>query len=161
MSLISGPQSSRALQSIKQQGISFPVRPDYEIPSLPVDLTESGDEDLMVLYGKLIAYADFIAVQVSCAQIDERDLEKRLSLMEATKMLSSGGKSENRVTFARAQVAIDPEVLDLKEKIEQAHAYRKLIETMAGNVERDSALVSRELTRRTSTVNRRSTRWSS
>lgn len=159
MSLISGPQSGNALGILKRQGIRINDKPDYDIPLLPQDLTAVGDEDLMVLYGKLIAYADFISVQVSCAQIDERDMEKRLSIMEAKKMLASGGKSENRVTFARAQVATDPEVLKVKDQIEEAHAYRKLIETMSSNIERDSALVSRELTRRTSTTNRRSTRW--
>jgi hypothetical protein len=160
MSLITKYQSSSALDAIKGQGINVPNKPDYTIPSLPVDLTEVGDEDLMVLYGKLTAYADFITVQVSCAQIDERAMERRLANMEATKMLGSSGKSENRVTFARAQVATDPEVLTAKTDIEEIHAYRKLVEALANNIERDAALVSRELTRRTSTVNRRSARWS-
>ena len=160
MSLITNYQSSSALDALKGQGINVPAKPDYDIPKLPVDLTEIQDEDLMVLYGKLTAYADFISVQLSCAQVDERALEKRLSNMEATKMLSSGGKSENRVTFARAQVATDPEVMTAKTDIEEIHAYRKLVEALANNIERDAALVSRELTRRTSTVNRRSTRWS-
>lgn len=160
MSLISGPQSAAALDLMNSQGLKQSDKPDYDIPRLPTDLTQIEDEDLMVLYSKLTAYADFVSVQASCAQIDERNLEKRLSAMESSKMLASGGKSENRVTFARAQVAVDPEVVALKESLEKTHAYRKLIETMASNIERDSALVSRELTRRTSTVNRRSNRWS-
>lgn len=160
MTLIYGPTSGGALKLLSTQGLATAEKPAYDIPNLPQDLTEIGDEDLMVLYSKLTAYADFIAVQVSCAQVDERALEKGLSSMEAIKMLRSEGKNENRVTFARAQVAIDPEVVDTKVKLEDTHAYRKLIETMMMNVERDSALVSRELTRRTSNVARRSNRWS-
>lgn len=160
MTLRYGNVSGSALDALRAQGLGAPVRPEYEIPRLPHELTEVIDEDLMVLYSELTAYADFVAVQVSCAQIDERALEKSLSALENRKMLRSEGKSENRVTFARAQVAVDPEVVDLKQRLEEAYAYRKLIEAMAANIERDTALVSRELTRRTSTANRRSTRWS-
>lgn len=159
MTLIAGPQSEDALALLRRQGLSTHPQPDHELPLLPPDLTAVGDEDLMVLFGALTAYADFISVQVACAQIDERSLEKHLSIMEARKMLASGGKSENRVTFARAQVATDADVLAAKDAIERAHAYRKVIETLYANVERDSALVSRELTRRTSAGPRRSSRW--
>lgn len=160
MTLRHGPVSQSALSALAAQGLTVSGKPTYDIPRLPHDLTEIGDEDLMVLYSEFTAYADFIAMQVSCAQIDERALEKKLSAMESSKMLASDGKSENRVTFARAQVAVDPEVVAVKNSLEEVHAYRKLIEAMASNIERDSALVSRELTRRTSTVNRRSNRWS-
>lgn len=161
MSLVySAPESSDAVFRLEQQGIGVPSKPEYDIPLLPVELTDESDEGLMLLFSKLTAYADFVSVQVSCAQVDERALEKRLSAMEAEKMLSSGGKTENRVTFARAQVATDPDVVSLKEQIERVHAYRKLIESMAGNIERDAALVSRELTRRTSSSSLRSSRWS-
>ena len=160
MTLITGPASKGALRKLTSQGMSVSAKPDYDVPMLPSELTDLGDEDLMGLYSKLTAYADFIAVQVSCAQVDERALEKKLSSMESEKMLRIGGKTDNRVTFARAQVANDPEVVDLKEEIEEVHAYRKLIESMAGNVERDSHLVSRELTRRTSSHARASSRWS-
>jgi hypothetical protein len=49
----------------------------------------------------------------------------------------------------------------LKDEIESLHAYRKLVETLFSNIERDASLVSRELTRRTSSRNRTSpSRWS-
>lgn len=160
MALVTGPMSLDALSSLEQQGLAAPEKPNYDIPKLPSDLTELGDEDLMVLYSKLTAYADFVAVQVSCAHVDERFGEKRLAALEASKMLKGDNPSDNKVTFARAQVAIDPEVVALKEQLEKLYAYRKLIEALNNNIERDSALVSRELTRRTSNSNRRSNRWS-
>jgi hypothetical protein len=155
--LYANKQSQSAVDALALQGIAVPTKPDYDVPTLPADITDLGDEDLMVLYSKLTAYADFIAVQVSCAQVDERSYEKRLSALESQKMLKGTGKSENRVTFARAEVANDPEVIDLKDHIEELYAYRKLIEAMANNIERDTALVSRELTRRTSNTTRRRT----
>ena len=160
MTLIAGPRSSAAIALMEGQGLINAPKPEYDIPRLPVDITQLDDEDLMVLYSKLTAYADFVSVQVSAAQIDERDDEKRLASMESFKMLTSEGKTDNKVTFARAQVANDPQVVEMKESLEKSHAYRKIIEVMMMNIERDAALVSRELTRRTSNISRRSNRWS-
>ena len=161
MSLKYDTLAGKALSDLKKQGIAIPVKPSYEIPRLPTELTGLGDEALMELYSQLTAYADFISVQVSCAIIDERQVEKKLQHREQSLMLShSLSKSESRVTFARAQEAADSEVLALKDDLDQVYAYRKLIESMAGNIERDTALVSRELTRRTSGIASRRTGWS-
>lgn len=161
MTLKHGTLAGHALAALKAQGIDIPVKPTYEIPRLPVELTDLGDEALMELYSKLTAYADFIAVQVSCAIIDERQFEKKVQGAEQASLnsYSSGGKGETRVTYARAQTALDPEIIALKADLDIAYAYRKLIEAMAGNVERDTFLVSRELTRRTSGIASRRTGW--
>jgi hypothetical protein len=161
MTLRFGVTAGTALQTLVQQGITIPDKPSYDIPHMPVDLTEVGDEDLMTLYSQYTAYADFITVQVSCAQIDERVMEKNLSALENSKMSqveSTGTKAP--VAFARAQVAADPQILSLKQALEDNHAYRKLIEALMANVERGSNLISRELTRRTSNTSRRTNRWS-
>ena len=161
MSLRFGPTSKTALDTLKEQGLVPPDKPTYDMPSLPHELTSVNDDDLMVLYAELTAYADFVAVQVSCAQVDERALEKMLSSVENKKMLASDGKTENRVTFARAQVAADPEVIAIKDRLEETHAYRKLIEVLMSNIERDTGLISREITRRTASGgSHRSNRWS-
>lgn len=159
MTLIFGSQAGDALETLRSQGLHAPEKPDYEIPQIPVDITEIGDEDLMVLYSKFTAYADFIGVQVAVAHVDERQREKRISSLESSMMARPDGKPEGRVTFAKAAVAADPAVIAQKVALETAYAYRKLIESLAANVERDTALVSRELTRRTSTSTR-SARWS-
>ena len=160
MSLRLGDVSRRAADSLASQGLSMYPKPEIEIPILPPDITVLDDEDLMVLYSLLTAWADFISTQVSCAQIDERATEKKLSHAENLLMIASGDKGD-RVTYARAQVAADEYIISLKDEVEEAHAYRKLVESLASNVERDAALVSRELTRRTSSRNRTSpSRWS-
>jgi hypothetical protein len=55
-----------------------------------------------------------------------------------------------RITAIKAEVAIDPKILGLSEKLEESYAYRKMVEVMFYNLERDTALVSREITRRSS-----------
>lgn len=155
-----GPSSQRAYDELLSQGLSLHPQPETEIPVLPPDLTAIDDEDLMILYSLLTAWSDFVSAQVSCAQVDERAAEKKLSHSENLLMIASGDRGD-RVTFARAQVAADPKISALKEEIERLHAYRKLVETLSTNIERDANLVSRELTRRTSARSRTSpSRWS-
>lgn len=160
MSMKLGMASQQAYNELLSQGLSLHPQPETEIPILPPDLTGIDDEDLMVLYSLLTAWSDFVSAQVSCAQVDERAAEKRLSHRENLLMIASGDKGD-RVTYARAQVAAEPTIVALKEEIESLHAYRKLVETLFLNIERDASLVSRELTRRTSSRNRTSPgRWS-
>jgi len=160
VSLKLGAASKRAHDELLQQGLSLHSQPQSQIPALPADLTAIDDEDLMILYSSLTAWSDFVSAQVSCAQVDERAAEKKLSHSENLLMIASGDRGD-RVTYARAQVAADPTIVALKEEIEHLHASRKLVETLSENIERDAALVSRELTRRTASRSRTSTsRWS-
>lgn len=160
MSLKLGGTSQRAYNELLTQGLSLHPQPETEIPILPPDLTAIDDEDLMILYSLLTAWSDFVSAQVSCAQVDERAAEKKLAHSENLLMIASGDRGD-RVTYARAQVAAEPTIVALKEEIENLHAYRKLVETLSMNIERDASLVSRELTRRTSSRSRTSpSRWS-
>lgn len=157
-------QSEHAAALLKKQGFRLTNKPDMSIPVLPEDITSIGDEDLMDLFVELTAWNDYISVQVACAQIDERAAQRVLDYAEATALAGAhGGSSADRVAVSKAKVAIDPEVRRIREDLDEKYAYRKLVETLAGNVERDAALVSRELTRRTSGVTpaRRAQRWSS
>jgi len=160
MSLIYGDRAGGALQMLAGQGIGVPCKPDYDVPAIPRDITGINDEDLMEMYSKFIAYADFLSVQVALSHVDERNCEKRLASLES-RLLSFSEKTDRRVTVAKAIAAQDPAILAQKDALEVAYAYRKLIDAMAENIERDSSLVSRELTRRTSNKTpRRATNWS-
>jgi hypothetical protein len=65
-----------------------------------------------------------------------------------------------RITLVKAQIAVDQDVLDLSQDYEDKYAYRKLVEMMLGNYERDIALVSRELTRRSNDLRSTRKEWS-
>jgi hypothetical protein len=155
-------ESAHALAELRKQGLGTPDKPDSEIPQVPEGLTEIGDEQLMEHFAEMTAWSGYLAVQVACAQIDERTVDRVLELAEAQALISNwGGGSGDRVTVAKAQRSLDPYVQHQRERQAETHAYRKLVEVLAANVDRDAALISRELTRRTSTapVNRRAERW--
>lgn len=155
--------SETAAAKLKKQGLELPDKPESEIPRLPEDITEVGDENLMTLFVQLTAWAGFLSSQLACAFIDERAAENLVEVAEATSLIRDwGGTSKDRVTVAKAERMVDPDVQDQKQKHAEHYAYRKLVEVLYSNVDRDAAAVSRELTRRTSGADpktRRADRW--
>lgn len=143
--------SRKVLDSLNELGFTLSPKPQYEIPLLPRDITELDDEGLMDLFVQFTQWNDHLSGARAIAVINEREAERSLSTKEASAMLANwkGGSSE-RVAVVKAMIAADPEVNELQHDLDTKYAFRKLIETRAENVERDSQVVSRELTRRTS-----------
>lgn len=143
-----GPTSRTAHDALKNQGFTLPARPAYDMPTLPEDLTSLGDPELMGLYSRLTAWSDYLSVQLACAASDEKSSETRLDVMHAKAMITATSGGSN-VTSARASVKADQSILDAKQKVHELEAYRRLTEALYNSLERDTQLISRELTRRT------------
>ena len=144
-------KSSDSMEIMTKKGFRLPKKPLIEIPSLPRDITDLSDDDLMDLFVQLTGWVDHLSSQLAIASIDEREAERSVSVAESTAMLNNWkGGTGDRVAIAKAQIAVDPTVQGLVQVLDEKYAYRKLLESLAQSVERDSALVSRELTRRTS-----------
>jgi len=119
---------------------------------LPPDITVLSSEQLAEMFTILTGWADYIATQLANAQIQERTLEKKLDRKIASLLVEKMGAKEkgDRVTLVKAQISMDEDVQDLEDRHHQAYVQRKAWEVMLQNQERDTTLVSREITRRTS-----------
>lgn len=160
MSLRTGERSTGLLARMKRQGLTMADRPDGEIPIIPTDITAPPDEDITNLMAELTAWSDYAWAQYSCAKVDEEEIQRALAKAEAAALLRGWkGGTDARVAVAKAQIATDESVIDLREKVGNLSAYRTLVETLAERLERDAALISRELTRRTSIQPVRKQRW--
>lgn len=143
--------SRKAIDVLNELGFGLSPRPEYEIPTLPRDITELDDEALMDLFVQFTQWTDHLAGAHAVAIINEREAERSLSHAESIAMLKNWtGAKGDKVTLIKAQIASSPEVSELHDEVDTKYAFRKLIETRMQNVERDSQVVSRELTRRTS-----------
>lgn len=143
--------SADTLAKINKAGYTLASKPSYEIPSLPRDITELDDEALMDLFVQFTQWTDHLSGVHAMSVIDERELEKELSKAEANAMVTAfTGKGAKQVAVLKAHIANSPEVHGISEELDTKYAYRKLVETMMLNAERDAQVVSRELTRRTS-----------
>ena len=143
--------SNNVLKSLGELGFTLSPKPVYEIPSLPLDITELDDEALMELFVQFTQWNDHLSGARAIAIINEREAERGLDSIEAQCMLDNwqGGRGD-RVAVVKAAITTNPIVEKAKHELDVQYAFRKLLEMRAENVERDSQLVSRELTRRTS-----------
>lgn len=148
-----GPMSSLAVQEMAKQNIN--MWPEQAVqPVMPKDISILDSDELSALFTQLTAWSNFVAGQLAAAQVDEHVLNKKKDSLEAKLFLdkdNSKVKGE-RVTLIKAQVAADSRIEDLDNQLTHAYAYRKMVEVVANNFERDVALVSREITRRTNDI---------
>ena len=148
-----GPMSDLAVKKMAEQNIN--MWPEQsEQPKMPRDISILDSDELSALFTQLTAWSNYVAGQLAAAQVDEHVLNKKKDSLEARLFLdkdNSKVKGE-RVTLIKAQVAADPKIEDLENQLTHAYAYRKMVEVVANNFERDVALVSREITRRTNDI---------
>jgi hypothetical protein len=138
-----------ALEKFQNWGLHF-NKPGSEQVTLPEDITASNSEELGSLFTRLTAWTDYIASQLAMAQLEERAALKKKEFLENTMLMKRMGaqvKGE-RVTTVKAEVSVHPDVVALDNDYEEKYAYRKLVEMLLNNHERDIQLVSREITRR-------------
>jgi hypothetical protein len=135
---------------LMNRGLALP-KPQYEQAVLPPDITDLSSEDLAVMFTTLTGWADYFASQLVQAQLREREAQRALDLAQNKLLITRMGNSSkgSTVSLAKAQIATDPEILKLGDTNEERYAYRKILEMMLSNQERDITLVSREITRRT------------
>ena len=126
-------------------------KPSYDLVTLPPDITDLSGEQLAEMFTILTGWADYTASQLAQAQIAERAAQRALDFRVNKLMVEKLGSATkgDKVTLIRAQIAIDDDVVELEDALEEKHAYRKMVEMMLSNQERDITLVSREITRRT------------
>ena len=144
MTYATGSMTEHVLKELKDTtGLYLPGRPEGDIPALPVDITDLSDEDLMILYSDFIAWSDYAASQLAVASAEERE---HMRLHDLQKARSIAAPTDGSVTAARARAEDDASSSGYAAS--ERYAYRKVLEAVAGNMDRDAALLSRELSRR-------------
>jgi len=143
--------SKQVVDALSELGFSLTPKPEDSIPPLPRDITDLDDDGLMDLFVQLTQWNDHLAGVLAISIINEREAQRSVDQYEAAGMLKgwTGGKND-RVALAKATIASTDEMKELVHDLDIKYAFRKLLETKTLNVERDSSVVSRELTRRTS-----------
>lgn len=144
-----------AIERFQAWGLAF-EKPEDDQVKLPSDITIVSSEELGELFTRLTSWTDYIASQLTIAQLEERAILKKKDYLENTmlvKRMNSQVKGE-RVTTVKAEISIHQDIVDLDNDYEEKYAYRKLVEMLLTNHERDLSLVSREITRRSNDYRR-------
>jgi hypothetical protein len=128
--------------------------PGFTIPKLEPDIDELTDKQLMNLFVMLTRWTDFLQNQAAVEEIHERYADSEVRRLEGLYMAANKpDRVSEAVTWVRAQMESDPEIQKARDDLKLFYARRKLKQMLFEAAERDAAVVSRELTRRTDTKN--------
>lgn len=148
MSLLYGDASREAMSVLSAQGF-----PEWNQPSavvqLPKDISSVDSEILADLFSRLTAWMNYAGQQLAAAQVDEAIMEKKRELAYAKLMATMEKAKNERVAVLKAQANNDPYLEQLDSMLTKAFAYRKMLEAVYNNYDREITLISREITRRT------------
>ena len=137
------------LKRFESWGVQF-QRPEGAMVKLPADITVITSDEIGKLFTQLTAWTDYVASEVAVAQLEERSALKKKDYLENIMLVKRMGATARgeRVTTVKAEIASHQDIVDLDNTYEEKYAYRKLVEMLLTNHERDLSLVSREITRR-------------
>jgi len=136
--------------------------PRYDVPEIPDDVTIISDERLMQIFFRFVAWQNYAATEFAAAEVEEERADRNVKFLEAQHMVLNWQSARDKVTVARSQMALDPEIEKAKQDQMNAYALRKMRQVVYENCVASAAAVSRELTRRLGreAVERRVARWS-
>lgn len=142
----------KALHRLDRLGMSLAPKPEYDHPQMPYDVTELDGRDLMILFQKFQAWADYFAGRLAVAeaktQVCDWDYTKKSQI---GLLRSRGGRPRDKdesMTLAKAEVASREEVAAAFEQYEHHYLHSKLLKPMAQRAVDGAAYLSREITRR-------------
>jgi len=143
--------SKDIIKLLGEQGLNIRQVLDLDMPEFPEDITLVDDQELMVMASKYMENYNMMRTQTACAQVAELEAENEYDRAEAYALMeTSTGKATEKAGLLKAAVLLRPEIQEKLQIKSYVYAYRKLMETTQDNMERYYNLVSRELTRRTS-----------
>jgi hypothetical protein len=128
------------------------IAPEYQLPKLEPGIDDLTDKELMDLFVKLTRWSDYLQMQFAAEEVTERYTEEEVRRLEGLYMTAhKPDKVSEAVTWVRVQMEDDPEIQRARDALRVIYARRKLKQMLFEAAERDAAVVSRELTRRTDT----------
>jgi hypothetical protein len=134
----------------RELGIEEPSQPEFGLPKLEPNLDDLTDKELMALFVQLTRWSDFFQNQLAIEEIRERYADNEVRKLEGFYMTANKpDRVSEAVTWVRAQMELDPAVQTARDALKLIYARRKLKQMLFEGSERDAAVVSRELTRRT------------
>lgn len=152
----------RAQARLKKRGLNPPLKPEGEIPEVPLDLADLSDDDLMEALREHSEWASHLGQELAVAEIVEEAAQDIYESLRTRHMIALEPASRNEtMTERRARAEILDDVAEAKDEWRSSRAYRKLVANIAEAAERRASNISREITRRVGRdgPDRRSTRW--
>lgn len=138
--------AARAARYVKRLGFNLPEEPSNQMPSLPADITDISEPELMRLFSEVISWLDYVEVCVASIEIDEKQEQQVLEEISAIEQIRH--KAEKTVSVAKALSLQNKDFVEQRNKLLVIFGKKRLLETVYNALERKRFIISRELTRR-------------
>ena len=137
--------------ALRDANLEEPDRPEEDVPKLPAELAELTDSQMMSLFSRFTRWADYFSVLVALDEVKEKFAEDEVRRLEDLFMLANRPErpQSGELTMIKASMEGDAEIAAARQEFRVVYAHRKLIQVFFEAAERDAAVLSRELTRRT------------
>jgi len=138
----------------RELGITESEQPAFGLPTLEIDIDDLTDKQLMNLFVQFTRWTDFFQNQLAIEEIFEHHAEMEVKKLEGLFLTRNRPERVSEaVTWVRAEMETDAEIQKARDALKVYYARRKLKQMLFEGAERDAAVVSRELTRRTDAKN--------
>ena len=137
--------------ALRDANLEEPDRPEEDVPKLPAELAELTDSQMMSLFSRFTRWADYFSVLVALDEVKEKFAEDEVRRLEDLFMLANRPErpQSGELTMIKASMEGDAEIAAARQEFRVVYAHRTLIQVFFEAAERDAAVLSRELTRRT------------
>jgi len=124
--------------SLRDKGIPDNMKPDYEIPEVPGNLSELPENELGDLYAKLLAWDSYFSYETALAESEVKECK---NILELTIVKISGGERKRAAHAAN----LDERVQLAKSDLQQAEQAAKLLKTTHSIFSNKLKVVSRTI----------------
>lgn len=105
---------------LADMGIEEPMKPDFDLPDIPPDISSIHDKELADLYSKMLSWDSYFSLQSAWAEAELKEAKNKMTLI-ASKLKS---KKKNK-----AEVDSDPRVRGAKAEVQEREQTSHILET--------------------------------
>jgi len=102
----------RVRDALEQRGVPVNMKPEFDIPDLPLDLSSITESELGNLYSKLLSWDNYFTQELAFAEAEVKECKNKL---EVTIVKLSGGKKKRDHSMD-----VDDRVLKAREMLQEA-----------------------------------------
>ena len=97
---------------------------------------------MQICSAQFVPWQNFAATEFAAAEVEEERWDREVRRMEAQHMVMNWSAAKDKVTVARAQMAMDPEIEQARQEQMNAYAIRKMRQVVYENCERQRRSLS-------------------
>ena len=107
---------------LAEMGIEEPMKPQFDLPDVPPDISSVTDKEIADLYSKMLSWDSYFSLQAAWANAELKEAKNKHTLIVSK--LTGGAKKTKAGEFES-----DPRVMEAKAEVQQLEQVSGILET--------------------------------